>query len=122
MKNISKKKMQKYLDSYTVAETIYATEKYIELLERRREEVLKNFEWSIPDVLWDWLMDGFRECAGAFEQKDPMIVVDNAIVNGDWGDFDNYKHDKETDAAFVRRVKNDALFIDKKERLVCFSI
>ena len=76
----------------------------------------------MPDVLWDWFIYLIKENGIHPANSDPVIVVDNAIVNGDWGDFDNYKNDKETDAAFVRRVKNKALFIDKNERLVCFSI
>ena len=96
-------------------------ETYVDLLNQRRKEVRKSFDWTVPNVLWDWFIETIRE-NGISGETDPMIVVDNAIVNGDWGEFDNYKNDKETDDEFVARVEEDALFIDKNERLVCFSI
>ena len=59
---------------------------------------------------------------GVYGDNRPDIVVDNAIINGDWGDFDDYKQKFETDEDFIKRVADNVFYLNKDERIVCFSI
>jgi len=47
---------------------------------------------------------------GVYGNNRPDIVVDNVIINGDWGDFDNYKQKFETDEDFIL-IKMKGLFV-----------
>ena len=94
---------------------------YIDLLDNRRNFVESHYNWHIPDCLWDYFCDLIREC-GISENNHPDIVVDNAIINGDWGNFDEYKSEEETDEDFIKRVENNSLYINTEERIVCFCI
>jgi hypothetical protein len=51
-----------------------------------------------------------------------MYLVDNLIVNGDYGDFDSYMRDNETEEEFIERIKDKVLFYSEKERFVCYSL
>lgn len=94
---------------------------YIALLNDRRDFVEAHYNWKIPNCLWDYFCDMIEIC-GISGNTNPSYVVDNAIINGDYGDFDNYKHPYETDDDFIRRVTDDAFYINREERVVCFSI
>lgn len=96
-------------------------EDYIELLNERRAFVKEHYNWTIPDCLWDYFCDLVREC-GLSGNTDPSFIVDNIAVNGDWGDFDNYKTHNETDEEFMQRVKDKVLYFNKAERIVCYSL
>ena len=97
---------------------------YIQMLEYRKEFVEEKYGWKqMPDSLWQYFINSIEECGGvAPEHASPSCVVDNAIVNGDWGDFDNYMDEGETDEEFIKRVKDETCFIDADERVVCYSI
>lgn len=62
-----------------------------------------------------------REC-GISNDNSPNVVVDNVIINGDWGYFDDYKSKDETDDDFVLRNEDKALYLNQEERIVCFSL
>ena len=62
-----------------------------------------------------------EEC-GVYGNTNPSYVVDNVIVNGDFGLFDEYKQEHETDDDFISRVEVEAFYINKDERIVCFSL
>ncbi len=94
---------------------------YIALLNDRRDFVASHYDWKIPDCLWDYFCDMIETC-GISGNTNPSYVVDNAIINGDYGDFDNYKHPNESDDNFIRRVIDDAFYINKEERIVCFYL
>jgi hypothetical protein len=97
-------------------------EDYIDLLKARRDFVVEKYGWrEMPECLWDYFTEIIREC-GIGGDTSPSNIMDNAIVNGDWGDFDDYMQKDETDEDFVRRVENETMFIDENERIVCFSI
>ena len=96
-------------------------EDYIYLLDNRRNFVENHYNWHIPDCLWEYLCDSIKEI-GVYGDNRPDIVVDNAIINGDWGDFDDYKQKFETDEDFIKRVEDNVFYINKDERIVCFSI
>jgi hypothetical protein len=98
-------------------------EDYIELLEARRQYVESNYGWNkMPDCLWNYLMETIRECGIAKEHSAPKDFVDNAIVNGDYGSFDEYKNTNETDDEFYQRIYASASYINREERIVCFQI
>jgi hypothetical protein len=96
---------------------------YINLLERRRKEVVEWYGWkNIPDCLWDYFMEDI-ETNGFYGNAGVHQVVDNAIVNGNYGDFDSYKKKKETDKQFIKRMKKeDVYYINEDERIVCFYL
>ena len=75
-----------------------------------------KIEMDIEDYIY--LLDNRRN----FVENRPDIVVDNAIINGDWGDFDDYKQKFETDEDFIKRVADNVFYLNKDERVVCFSI
>lgn len=84
--------------------------------------LLKNIiNWHIPDCLWDYFCELIREC-GISNDNSPNVVVDNVIINGDWGYFDDYKSKDETDDDFVLRNEDKALYLNQEERIVCFSL
>ena len=94
---------------------------YIVLLNDRRNFVAEHYNWKIPDCLWEYFCEVIEEC-GIYGNTNPSYVVDNAIINGDYGDFDDYKQDCETDEDFISRVADEVFYINKKERIVCFRI
>ncbi len=96
-------------------------EDYIYLLDNRRNFVENRYNWHIPDCLWEYFCDCIKEI-GVYGDNRPDIVVDNAIINGDWGDFDDYKQKFETDEDFIKRVADNVFYLNKDERVVCFSI
>ena len=123
---------------------------YISMLEDRKEFVEEKFGWRVmPDCVWNYLVQLIEDCGiGKPEHASPSYVVDNAVVNGDWGDFDEYKHTKkvcvecdadfddycpdcdceeseereETDEEFIERVEDDVMAIFPDERIVIYSI
>ena len=96
-------------------------EDYIDLLDQRRNLVEEHYNWHIPDCLWDYFCELIREC-GISNDNRPDVVVDNVIINGDWGYFDDYKSKDETDDDFVLRNEDRALYLNQEERIVCFSL
>lgn len=96
-------------------------EDYIYLLDNRRNFVENHYNWHIPDCLWEYFCECIKD-TGVYGNNRPDIVVDNAIINGDWGDFDDYKQKFETDEDFIKRVEDNVFYINKDERVVCFSI
>lgn len=94
---------------------------YIVLLNDRRNFVAEHYNWKIPDCLWEYFCEVIEEC-GIYGNTNPAYVVDNAIINGDYGDFDNYKQPYESDDDFILRITDSVLYINKNERIVCFRI
>ena len=94
---------------------------YIDLLDNRRNFVENHYNWHIPDCLWEYFCYCIKD-TGVYGNNRPDIVVDNAIINGDWGDFDDYKQKLETDEDFIKRVEHNVFYLNKDERVVCFSI
>ncbi len=98
---------------------------YKNLLDKRRANIEKWFNWVIPDLVWDYFMeyidDGCMEYADP-EHTTPNYVVDNLAVNGSYGDFDNYKKEGETDEEFIERAEDEALVVFEKERFVIYSL
>ena len=78
-------------------------EDYIDLLDNRRNFVENHYNWHIPDCLWEYFCDCIKD-TGVYGNNRHDIVVDNAIINGDWGDFDNYKQKFETDEDYCRHA------------------
>ena len=62
-----------------------------------------------------------REC-GVSNDNRPDFVVDNVIINGDWGYFDDYKLQDETDNDFICRNEAKALYLNQDERVICFAL
>ena len=94
---------------------------YINLLDERRNFVGEHYNWQIPDCLWGYFCKLVEEC-GVYGNTNPSYVVDNVIVNGDFGSFDDYKQYGESDKDFIARVEDEAFYINKDERIVCFSL
>lgn len=94
---------------------------YINILNERRNFIAEHYNWRIPDCLWNYFCEIIEEC-GVYGNTNPSYVVDNAVINGDFGSFDEYKQDDETDEEFISRISDDAFYINKDERIVCFRI
>lgn len=92
---------------------------YIEMLEDRKAFVEEKYGWKhIPDCLWEYFINDI-ETNGIQGNATPMYVVDNAIVNGDYGDFDEYKDKDETDEEFYDRMVDNCYYINLEERVYC---
>jgi hypothetical protein len=65
---------------------------WLDMLEDRRKEVEKNFGWTIPDGVWEQAIAIFEDCGGSEDpqRNDPMFIVDNIAVNGDYGAIEEY--------------------------------
>lgn len=96
-------------------------DEYEEMLNQRREEIAQFFGWTIPDLVWDEYIDLCHDC-GFNKSETPMVVVDNIAVNGDYGDFDDYKKDGESDEDFIDRAEGEALRVFPEERFVIYNI
>jgi hypothetical protein len=97
-----------------------APDTYLQALSRRAAFV-KDWWGEMPDLVWNELENNVKEQLG-FINYDPMSVIDNVIVNGDYGDFDNYKQKDETDEDFVARVEDEVYRIFPEERFVIYSL
>lgn len=111
------------LDEYEWKEVCeFAPEVYKQALRARANFVVENFGWSeIPDCLWNYI-DGCVDDAIGWNDYNPAILIDNIVVNGDWGDFDSYKEENETDEEFIQRVEDSCIDIYPDERIVVFTI
>ena len=98
----------------------YAPETYKEALRKRDSYQSDSFP-TIPDLVWRVIDESIDEKIG-FTGYDPAIVVDNIAINGDYGDFDDYKNDDETDEEFIERVEDSCYQIFPEERFVIFSL
>lgn len=64
---------------------------YIDLLDQRRAEVEKNFGWTIPDGVYDYFCEMLEDGCGINpDNANPRYVIDNMVVNGDYGPIENY--------------------------------
>lgn len=97
---------------------------YIDLLNERRTYCEVHFGWNCPDCVWDYVMDLIKEIGVPPEGSDPKYIVDNLIVNGDYGDIDNYKDENETDEQYVERMLKEEEIIEyfPEERIVLFGL
>ena len=98
---------------------------YIAMLEDRKKYVEDCFDWTkMQDfpALWKYALSIVEDCGVSPENTDPKYFVDNLIINGHYGSFDDFKERRETDEEFIYRVKDRAIFIDEEERSVAFSL
>lgn len=91
---------------------------FVSLLNDRYEHVTTYFGWYCPECLWNYFTDYC--CQMNVYDCGINEIVDNFIVNENWGDFDNYKQKDESDEEFIARVENDVRYINKDERIVWF--
>jgi len=99
----------------------YDVETYIDMLNKEKKKRFGNN--CIPQCLWDYYINFIYNNGIYYGNNIPRDVVENAINNGDYGDFDDYKYVDETDEDFIERMKQeDPFFIDIKQKVVCFSI
>lgn len=95
---------------------------YIELLENRREFCKQRLGWDCPDCVWDCLVQSIKDSGISKDYSHPKYVVDNLLINADYGDFDSYKKENETDEEFIKRVEDDVMAIFPDERIVIYSL
>ena len=89
-------------------------------LEARENYVVSNYEWaSIPEQVWEEL---YELCDEKAIQGTPGTIIDNVIINGDYGDFDDYKEEGESDEDFISRVEDSVWRIFPEDRFVIFSL
>lgn len=63
---------------------------YIDMLEARRREIAENFNWTIPDGVWDYFIEDLEDGYGLGDDTRPNYVVDNIATNGNFGPVENY--------------------------------
>ena len=101
-----------------------APDVYIEALHSRETFVVNNFEWaSIPDHVWEYLENCVRDGSG-FTNPTPEAVVDNVIINGFYGDFDEFKDEDQSDEDFIAEREEEGDYIDifPEDRFIIYSL
>lgn len=91
---------------------------FVSLLNDRYEFVTEHYGWHCPKCLWDYYTDYCCQCDSY--NSNINEIVDNFIVNADWGYFDDYKQEDESDEEFIARVEDDVRYLNKEERVVWF--
>lgn len=86
-----------------------------------RAGFVKDAWGEIPDLVWNELMENVDEQLG-FINFSPMAVIDNVIVNGSYGDFDDYKDEDESDEEFIAREEGNCYRIFPEERFIIYSL
>ena len=79
-----------------------------------------DWEYKVPSFVKDAFIEMLEE-SGPYmdaEYTDPRYVVDNFIVNGSYGDKENYQHDGEPDADFWDRMEDEAIMCWPDEEYV----
>lgn len=110
-----------YLEEYEWEEIFHnAQDVYIEAL-HRREEFVRDAWGSIPDLVWAELEENVTEQLG-FINYNPMAVIDNVIVNGSYGDFDDFKEPTESDEEFIAREEDSCYRIFPEERFIIYTL
>lgn len=111
------------LDDYEWQEIFEnAPDVYKDALYKRAKFVRDNFEWpEIPDLVWEVLEENVDEQLG-FVSYNPATVIDNVIVNGSYGDFDEFKGEDETDEEFIEREEDNCFQIYPEERFIIYSL
>ncbi len=56
------------------------------------------------------------------EHSEPSYIVDNIAINGDYGSFDDYKEENESDKDFIDRIKDEAIAIFEEERYIIMNL
>ena len=105
-------------------EEIYnnAPDVFINALYAREKYVVSAFNWAeIPSQVWEWLEQSVEEKIG-FTSYEPESIIDNVIVNGSYGDFDDFKDEDETDEEFIARAEDDCLQIYPEDRFIIYSL
>lgn len=99
-----------------------APDVYIDCLYKRERFVVDNFGWaSIPGLVWEELEENVNDKLG-FINYAPEAVIDNVIVNGSYGDFDEFKDEDETDEEFIEREEDNCFRIYPEERFIIYSL
>lgn len=99
-----------------------APDVYIDCLYKRERFVVDNFGWaSIPGLVWEELEETVTDKLG-FINYAPEAVIDNVIVNGSYGDFDEFKDEDETDEEFIEREEDNCFRIYPEERFIIYSL
>ena len=111
------------LDDYEWQEIFEnAPDVFKDALYKRARFVRDNFEWpEIPDLVWEVLEENVDEQLG-FVSYNPATVIDNVIVNGSYGDFDEFKGEDETDEEFIEREEDNCFQIYPEERFIIYSL
>ena len=95
-------------------------DRFVEMLEERRQLFCGD---NMPDCVWDYYINLLRDNEGCdrIKNNDPQIIVDNLFVNGDWGDYSNYKSALETDEEFELRAISEGAVVFPDERIVIYK-
>lgn len=88
---------------------------------RARADYMADSWGTVPDRVWDWLDRSVDEQIG-FNGYNPAFIIDNVLVNGSYGDFDDFKDENETDEEFIEREQDNCLEIYPEERFIIYSI
>ena len=97
-----------------------APETYKQALDARAGFVRDSWG-EIPDLVWNELMENVDEQLG-FINYSPMAVIDNVIINGSYGDFDDFKDENESDEDFIAREEDNCYRIFPEERFIIYSL
>lgn len=142
IRNIVQEEVESYIDEhnniYTMAEEYDGTgatdyldgDEWKEIFENAPETYkealrarLNYFDGvqEMPDVVWNWLMDSVDEQIG-FVNFSPDVVIDNVLYNGEYGEFDDYKEEDESDEEFIAREEDNCIAIFPEERFIIYSL
>lgn len=96
-------------------------ETYVTILEARKEQIEKNFGWTIPPIVWNIFVDMLRDgCVPS--DTNPSVVVDNIAVNGDYGYIEDYIYGERTEEVVRKDAEENALAYFPNENYVIWSL
>ena len=76
---------------------------FVEACENRRAAFCGD---SLPDCVFYFYIEMLKKNNGCVtpQNNDPIILVDNIYINGDWGEINEYKQINESDLDFETRI------------------
>lgn len=81
---------------------------------------------EIPEFLMDWAVEYFGDIAEALPDPSMMMpdfLVDNFVINGDWGMWEDYKQaPEETQDEVMERMESRALRMFPEEGWIVVSL
>lgn len=91
-----------------------------ELLDERRKLFCDE---CIPDCVWNYYIDRLKDNGGCHLSCNnyPHVIVDNLYINGNWGDYSDYKSALESDDEFELRAISEGAIVFPDERIVIYK-
>lgn len=89
-----------------------SSEDFMDMVAERIQEYWKH---DTDDIFFEKLCEYIDEYGNM--GHDVMYIADNFVVNGDYGDYCDYREDDDTDESFHEWLEQNALYWDDEEEI-----